>query len=150
MRVEFDEEFGLPVEEVYSYFRSPADWPRLFGAFGEVEDRGQGWHAVPLRGFPFPLVTRITRDEPLKRVQWEFEGFWRGEGQVDFTPTRRGVVVDGFEQISPRPLLFLAPLAERLFLAKRLERVWESGWRRLRRQATTRAEDAAPPSDEPH
>jgi hypothetical protein len=148
MRVEFDEEFGLPVEEVYPYFRSPADWPRLFGAFGQVKDRGEGWHSVPLRGFPFPLVTRITRDEPLNLVHWEFKGLWGGEGHVAFTPTSRGTVIRGFEQISPRPLLFLAPLAERLFLARRFERVWESGWRRLRRQAAARDAGAPPPSGE--
>ncbi|MCK5447661.1 MAG: hypothetical protein KAJ43_05925, partial [Gemmatimonadetes bacterium] len=81
MRVEFDEEFGVPVEQAYEYFRTPMNWPRLFGAFGEVEDRGQGWYAVTLRGFPFPLVTRITRDELLQSVEWTFEGFWHGEGQ---------------------------------------------------------------------
>ena len=146
MRIDFEEEFGLPVEEAYAYFRSPADWPRLFGAFGEVEDRGEGWHAVPLRGFPFPLVARITRDEPMKRVQWEFKGFWRGEGQVGFASTSSGVAIRGFEQVSPHRLLFLAPLAERLFLAKRFESVWESGWRRLRRQAAARDSGSAPPS----
>jgi len=148
MRVEFNEEFGLPVEEVYPYFRSPEDWPRLFGAFGPAEDRGQGWHAVPLRGFPFPLVARITTDEPMKHVRWQFEGFWCGVGQVSFAPTSHGVVIRGFEEVSPRPLLFLAPLAERLFLAKRLESVWESGWRRLRRQAATRHSSAPPLSGE--
>ena len=73
MRVEFDEEFGVPVAEAYEYFRSPLNWPRLFRAFGEPEDRGESWYAVPFRGFPFPLVTRITRDEPLQCVEWEFE-----------------------------------------------------------------------------
>jgi hypothetical protein len=138
MRVEFAEEFRVPVEDAYEYFRSPLHWPRLFRAFGEPEDRGGGWYAVPFRGFPFPLVTRITRDEPLRCVEWVFEGFWRGEAQVLFEPTPDGVLVRGYEQISPVRLLWLAPLAERLFLEGRFRKVWESGWRRLRRQAATR------------
>ena len=134
MLIEFHEEFGLPVERVYPYFRSPADWPGLFTAFGEAAELGQGWYAVPLRGFPFPLVATITLDEPLTRVQWIFKGFWRGEGDVSFSRTDRGVAVRGYERISPRPLLWLAPVVERLFLERRFQRVWASGWRRLRLQ----------------
>jgi hypothetical protein len=137
MRVAFNEEFAVPVEEVYEYFRSPLHWPRLFRAFGEPEDRGGGWYTVPFRGFPFPLVTRITRDQPLQCVEWVFEGFWSGEAQVLFEPTDDGVVIKGYEQISPVRLLWLAPLAERLFLEARFRNVWESGWRRLRLQAGT-------------
>jgi len=136
MRIEFDETIDLPVEEVYPYFRSPVDWPRLYGAFGEVEDRGDGWYAVPLARIPFPLVAKVTTDEPLERVRWTFKGFWKGEGEVNFVRTERGVALRGFETISPRPLLFLAPLVERLFLDRRFRAVWESGWRRLRRQAS--------------
>ena len=146
MLIEFDEEVDLPVEDVYPYFRSPLDWPRLYGAFGEVEDRGQGWYAVPLRGFPFPLVARGTKDEPLKSVQWTFEGVGRGEGQVSFAPRSRGVAILGFERISPQLPLGLGSLVERLFLAKRFEKVWESGWRRLRRQAAGRAGDPTQPT----
>ena len=145
MRVEFDEEFGVPVAEAYEYFRSPLHWPRLFRAFGEPEDRGEGWYAVPFRGFPFPLVTRITRDEPLQCVEWEFEGFWLGEAQVLFEPTPDGVVIRGYEQISPVRLRWLAPLVERLFFEARFRRVWESGWRRLRRQADTKGATSASP-----
>jgi hypothetical protein len=143
MLVEFDEEFAVSVEDAYAYFRSPADWPRLFGAFGDVEDRGGGWHAVPLRGFPLPLVARVTTAEPLKRVRWEFGGFWQGEGQVSFAPTSRGVLIRGYERISLRPLLWLAPLVERLLLEKRFKKVWESGWRRLREQAAARSRGAS-------
>jgi hypothetical protein len=143
MLIEFDEEFELPVEEAYPYFRSPMDWPRLFGAFGEVEGRGGGWYAVPLRGFPFPLVARVTRDEPLECVHWEFKGFWRGEGQVSFVPTSRGVVIRGYERVSPCLLPWLAPIVERLFLEKRFQRVWDSGWRRLGRQAASHTGDAS-------
>ena len=135
MLIEFDEELELPVEAVYPYFRSPTDWPRLYGAFGEVRDRGEGWYAVPLRRFPFPLVARITRDEPLRCVEWELGGFWRGEGRVFFVPTTLGVTVRGHERISAGPP-WLAALAERL-LEQRFRAVWASGWRRLRRQGRT-------------
>lgn len=134
MLLEFSEEFELPVEDVYPYFRTPRDWPRLYGRFGEVEDRGEGWYAVPLKGFPFPLVARMTGDEPLRCVRWEFKGFWRGAGEVSFSTTPGGVRVQGYERISVRPLLWLSPLVERLWLEKRFRAVWESGWRRLRRQ----------------
>lgn len=143
MLIKFDEAFELPVEDVYPYFRTPRDWPRLYGAFGEVQDRGGGWYAVPLRRFPFPLVARVTRDEPLRAVRWEFGGSWRGEGEVRFTPTAGGVAVQGHEAITLRPLGWLAPLVERLFLESRFTKVWESGWRRLRRQAAGRV-DALP------
>ena len=101
MLIKFDEELDLPVDDVYPYFRTPKDWARLFGAFGEVEDRGDGWYAVPLRRFPFPLVARVTKDEPLSAVRWEFGGSWRGGGNA-FTPTPRGVAVQGHEA-SPWP-----------------------------------------------
>jgi len=143
MLIRFAEELDLPVEEVYPYFRTAQDWPRLYGAFGEVVDRGDGWYAVPLRRFPFPLVARVTRDEPLECVRWEFGGAWRGDGEVRFTPTASGVAVQGYEEITLRPLGWLAPLVERLFLESRFTKVWESGWRRLRRQAAARA-GAAP------
>ena len=147
MRVEFDEEFGVPIEEAYEYFRTPMHWPRLFPAFGESRDRGDGWYEVPFRGFPFPLVTRITREEPLQCVEWVFEGFWPGDARVEFEPTNTGVVIKGYEQVSPRGLLWLAPLVERLFLEARFQNVWESGWRRLRRQAEARSDYSAPESE---
>ena len=147
MRVEFDEEFGVPVEQAYEYFRTPMNWPRLFGAFGEAKNRGDGSHAVPFKAFPVSLVTRITTDEPLQRVEWTFDGFWVGDGQVVFEPTTRGVVIRGYEQVSPRGLRLLAPLVEHLFLEKRFRAVWESGWRRLRRQAATMGENPAPDSE---
>lgn len=144
MLIEFDEEFDLPVDDVYPYFRTPNDWPRLYGAFGDVGDRGGGWYVVPLRRFPFPLVARVTKDEPLRKVQWEFRGFWRGEGEVRFTPTTRGVVVQGYERITVRPLPWLAPIVERLLLESKFRKLWESGWRRLRRQAANRGATVAP------
>ena len=132
MLIKFDHEFICSVEEAYSYFRTPRDWPRLFRAFGIAEERGDGWYTVPFRKLPFPLVTRITRDDPLQRVEWEFKGFWHGEGQVSFVPTEHGVIIRGFERISAKSLGFLAPFVEPLLLQKPFERVWESGWRWLR------------------
>jgi hypothetical protein len=140
MRIEFEEEFSVPVDEAYDYFRTPLNWPFLFPAFGEARDLGDGWHAVPFRVFPFPLVTRITRDEHLERVEWEFDGFWRGDARVSFEPTSRGVRIRGYEQVTPHRLLALAHVFERLFLEKRFREVWESGWRRLRRQAPARGD----------
>lgn len=135
MLLEFDEEIPLPVEAVYPYFRTPADWTKLYGTFGSVEDRGDGWYAVPLKRFPFPLVARITADEPLQRVAWEFRGFWRGDAEIVFAAIPGGVRVKGYERIAIRPLLRLSPLAERLFLEKPFRAIWNAGWRRLRRQA---------------
>ena len=135
MLIEFDEHFDLPVERVYPYFRTPRDWTRLYGAFGEVEERRDGWYAVPLRRFPFPLVARVVKDEPNRRVAWVFGGFWRGEGEVSFVPTDRGVAVRGYERIATGGFGALSRVLEQLFLERRFRQVWESGWRRLRREA---------------
>ena len=59
MRIAFRETFCLPVEDAFGYFPTPHDWVRLFGFAGQVSDRGDGWYAVPLKRFPFPLVTRV-------------------------------------------------------------------------------------------
>jgi uncharacterized membrane protein len=133
MIIRFEEQFEMPVEEIYRYFKTPMDWPRLYGAFGEVKDRGGGWVAVPLRGFPFPLVAKTTHDEPLRRVCWIFRGFWRGTGEVRFRERPGGVIVEGFEEIAIRPLGFLSPIVESLMLERRFRGIWEHGWRRLRK-----------------
>jgi len=135
MIIRFDEDLDLPVADVYGIFKTPVDWTRLYGSFGEVEDRGEGWFAVPLRGFPFPLVAKITDDEPLRRVRWVFRGFWRGVGEVRLSDRQGGVRVEGFEEIGVRPLGFLSPVVERLLLERRFRAIWSAGWRRLRRQA---------------
>lgn len=135
MLIEFDEHFDLSADQIYPYFRSPEDWPRLYGAFGEVQDRGDGWYAVPLRNFPFPLVAKMTKDESNKCVAWTFRGFWRGSGEVSFVPTDHGVRIQGYERISVRVLPVLSVFLERLFLERRFRRTWASGWRRLRRLA---------------
>lgn len=42
MIIRFKHEFSLPVEEVFSYFQTPADWARLYGLAGDVTDLGGG------------------------------------------------------------------------------------------------------------
>jgi len=135
MRVSFNESFALPVSEVYSYFRSPRDWTRLYGLMGEVKDLGDGWFSVPLESFPFPLVARNTELEPQRLVRWTFRGFWRGEGEVVFSEVAHGVAVRGYEEISLRYLGFLSPVVEKLLLERTFEAIWRSGWRRLERRA---------------
>lgn len=134
MIINFKHEFGLPVAEVYSYFRTPSDWTRLYGLAGEVEDLGDGWYAVPLQRFPFPLVARNTEQEENEVVRWVFRGFWRGRGEVRFTETARGVVVEGYEEIAVRWLFCLSPIIERLFLERTFHAIWEIGWHRLRKR----------------
>ncbi len=133
MLIRFSELIRLPAAEVYDYFKTPADWVRLFGFAGEVRDLGDGWHAIPLARFPFPLVARITGNEPNRLVRWTFRGFWRGEGEVRLVQQLDGVLVEGYESISPRWLPLLGPLLERMFMRREFERIWALGWRRLRR-----------------
>jgi hypothetical protein len=135
MLIRFREDVALPVADVYPYFQSPVDWVRLYGIAGAVEHRGDGWYAVPLRGFPFPLVARITRTEPGRLVRWVFRGFWRGEGEVCLHSHSGGTLIEGYELIAVRWLFLLSPLVEKLFLERQFRRIWASGWRRLRAQA---------------
>ena len=82
MIIQFRHEFSLPVEAVYSYFHTPADWVRLYGLAGAVKDLGEGWYAVPLKKFPFPLVAKNTEQTPNQLVRWVFRGFWCGGGMI--------------------------------------------------------------------
>ena len=134
MIIKFQHAFSLPVEELYSYFQTPADWTRLYGLAGDVKDLGSGWYAVPLKRFPFPLVAKNTEQKVNEFVSWAFRGFWRGRGEVRFTASPTGVVVEGYEEISVRYLFFLSPLIERLFLERSFRSIWEIGWRRLRKR----------------
>jgi hypothetical protein len=132
MRITFEESFRLPVEEIFGYFRTPADWVRLYGMFGAVEYRGDGWIAVPLKGFPFPLVAKVTEAEENRQVRWVFRGFWRGEGEVRLTSSEGVTTVAGYEEISIRWLGALSPLIERSALETRFRGIWRHGWKRLR------------------
>lgn len=133
MKITFREEFRLPLEQVYSYFQSPREWPRLYGLAGDVRERGEGWVSVPLQHFPFPLLARNTDCTPLEHVRWEFRGFWKGSGEVRFYRTGRQTVVEGYEEISIRWLGILSTLIERLFLQRTFRSIWALGWRRLRK-----------------
>lgn len=134
MLIRFDERFDAPVEELFRYFATPADWVGLYGRAGAVRDLGGGWFAVPLKGFPFPLIARTTELSVNQRVRWIFRGFWRGDGEILFTPAPGGVRLSGHERIAVRWLFFLSPVVEKLFLEKRFHAVWQLGWQRLRRR----------------
>lgn len=137
MHLEFHEEIPLSASEIYSYLRTPADWTRLYGSFGEVEDRGDGWFAVPMRRSPFPLLTKITTDEPERRVAWEFRGFWKGSGEVTLTPSRGNTLVAGYETVAIPRMLGVGSFLEHRFLEPRFKAIWASGWRRLRRMSVS-------------
>jgi len=139
MIIKFRHEFSLPVEAVYSYFQTPADWVRLYGLAGAVKDLGEGWYAVPLKKFPFPLVAKNTEQTPNELVRWIFRGFWRGRGEVRFTERPEGVIVEGFEEIAVRWLFFMSPLIEQLFLERDFRSIWEIGWRRLRKRESEKS-----------
>jgi len=139
MIIKFKHKFSLPVEEVYSYFRTPADWVRLYGLAGEVKDIGGGWYAVSLKKFPFPLVAKNTVQTPDELVRWIFQGFWRGRGEVRFTKCPEGVIVEGYEEIAVRWLFFVSPLIEYLFLERSFLSIWEIGWHRLRKRESEKA-----------
>lgn len=135
MRIQFSESIPLPAAEIYGYFKSPADWVRLYGFGGAVRDRGDGWFAVPLARFPFALVAKITAAEPDRLVRWTFRGFWRGEAEIRLAQRPHDVLVEGYEEIRMRWLPGLSALLEALFMEREFRRIWELGWRRLRRQA---------------
>lgn len=134
MHLEFDETFDLPPAVIYDYFKTPQDWVRLYEAFGDVSDKGDGWYAVPMRRFPFPLVTKMTVTEPGVEAAWDFKGFWNGHGEVHLKAIGSGTQVTGYETATMPRLLGLGPLVEKrlepLFVA-----LWESGWQRLRDRA---------------
>jgi haloalkane dehalogenase len=142
MIIRFREEFRLPASEIFSYFKSPGDWTRLYGSFGATRARGDGWFAVPLRRFPFPLVARMTAVDEPSLARWEFRGFWKGEGEVRVEPTGGGVVVEGYERIAVRWLGPFSRIAEALVLRRGFEAIWNHGWRRLRRAARLASDPA--------
>jgi hypothetical protein len=135
MRIEFSEFIPRPAEEVFPYFETPANWGRLYGLAGHIEDRGRGWYAVPLQRFPFPLVARVTALEPLSYVSWQFGGFWAGAGEVRFLVKPGGIQVEGFEDIRARWLPGLSSILEKLIMEQEFHRIWALGWRRLRNHA---------------
>jgi hypothetical protein len=79
-------------------------------------------------------VARNTEQKANELARWVFKGFWRGKGEVRFTESPNGLVVEGYEEITVRWLFFLSPLIERLFLERSFHSIWEIGWRRLRKR----------------
>ncbi len=134
MIIHFCEEFKLPVEEVFSYFETPADWARLYGFAGSVKDLGSGWFSIPLKWFPFPLVAKNTEVNPCKFVHWTFRGFWRGEGEVRFAESDGLILIEGYEEIGIRGLFLLSTVIEKLFLERQFRAIWQLGWRHLRKR----------------
>ncbi len=143
MIIEFNEHFRLPMAEVYSYFRRPADWTRLYGMAGNPMDLGDGWYAIGLKSFPFPLVAKNTEQRTGEMVRWVFRGFWRGRGEVRFVETTDGVTVEGFEEIAVRWLFILSPVFERMFLERSFRAIWEIGWHRLRKCEAVQGENSS-------
>jgi hypothetical protein len=137
LKIEFKESFRLPVSEVFRYFDTPADWTKLYGLAGIPKDLGDGWYAIALKRFPFPLVAKNTERQTNRLVKWTFRGFWRGRGVIRFSETAHGVLLEGFEEIAVRPLLCLSPVFERLFLERGFRSIWEIGWHRLRKLEST-------------
>ncbi len=133
MIIRFNEEFQISIDEMYENFITPAHWTRIFGFPAKARELNDGWYSVPLKNFPFPLEAKYTFEDPPSKVQWVFRGFWKGEGEIRLTPTDTGVLVQGFEKIAVRPLLFFSPLVERLFLEKSFRKIWDIGWYRLRK-----------------
>ena len=132
MRLEFDVATRLTPDEIYDFFRTPAEWPRLFPAFGAVSVGDDGWFKVAMHRSPFPLVAKNTADEPGQRVAWDLRGFWKGDGEVRFEATAAGTRVTGHEEINLPRLLGVGALLER-WAEPRFAAAWEGGWRRLRR-----------------
>lgn len=132
MRIEFRGQFALPMSEVFGYYPTPADWVRLYGFGGAARALGDGWHVVPLKHFPFPLVTRVMACRENEFVCWTFKGFWRGYAEMRFASHDGKVVVTGYEQIAVRWLFGLSPFVERWFLERTFRALWARGWRRLR------------------
>lgn len=136
MRLDFDVATRLSPEQVYAFFKTPADWPRLFPAFGEVSVRDDGWFTVPMHRSPVPLIAKNTVDDPGRRVAWDLRGLWKGDGEVRFELTGDGTRVTGHEEVTLPRLLGLGSQLEK-WAQPRFAAVWEGGWRRLRKMEPT-------------
>lgn len=137
MYLQFKEEFERPLNEIYAYFKTPADWTRLYSCGEPVKKLKDDWYAVSLNKFPFPLVAKVVEDHGEKKVRWIFSRFWRGVGEVQFSRIDGKTIVEGYEYIVPHGLWIFAPLFEKYLLQKGFVEIWERGWRRLRRKNFT-------------
>lgn len=131
MRIEFNETLSADPTTVFGYMRTPQDWTRLYGAFGRIRDQGDGWIAIPMRRFPFPLIARITELHEPHYVAWDLRGFFNGRGEVRVRPQEGGSVVEGFEEAAIPRLLGLGLVLEKRLLEARFRKLWAGGWRRL-------------------
>ncbi|MGZ4510809.1 MAG: hypothetical protein ACXVX4_05555 [Mycobacterium sp.] len=122
----------------FSVLRYPGHWATLYGAAGDTKVKGDGWYAVPLKRFPFPLVARNVEAQPDRLVRWVFGGFWRGVGEVRLTESGDSTVVEGFEYITAHGLWLLATLFEKRFMTGEFARIWALGWDRIRRNELQR------------
>lgn len=129
MRIDFDETVPARPDVVFDYFRAPTEWPRLYGAFGEVRELGGGWFAVPLSGSLPDLEARTIAVEPHRRAAWELRGTFIGKGEVNLEPRDGGTRITGFEEIAVKGLDDPDLLAE---MTRAFEAIWQMGWDRLR------------------
>ena len=129
----FKEEFDLPISQVFPYFKTPADWAKLYGTVKPTKNFKNNWYAIPLKMCPFPLVARNVFFDDEVKVRWEFGGFWRGIGEVNFFTKNGKTVVEGYEYISPYGLWLLASFVEKHFMEKQFQNIWDLGWKRIRK-----------------
>lgn len=135
MYLDFKEEFDIPISEVYPYFETPSDWAKLYGVVKPSMILKDGWHSIPLKMFPFPLIAKNVLSEPEARVRWIFGGFWRGVGEVNFSKENGNTIIEGFEYIIPHGLWIFSSLFERYFMEKEFQRIWNLGWKRIRKSS---------------
>lgn len=135
MYIEFQQEFNLPIDKVFSYFKGPIEWMNLYGKVSNAKHLKNEWKRIPLKKFPFPLVAKMIVREENKRVKYIFGGFWRGIAEIHFSETNGKTLISGYEYITPHGLWIFASLAERLFMKKEFERVWNLGWKRLHKMS---------------
>ncbi len=133
MRLDFDIATDLAPGQVYEYFCTPNEWPRLFPAFGEAIELQDGWVKVPIRKSPFALIAKVTVAEPAQRVAWELRGFWKGRGEIQLQDLQDGTRLTGYEKVAPPRLLGWGGLLQR-WAEPRFAAIWETGWRRIRRE----------------
>jgi len=133
MYLHFKEEFNLPVREVYPYFKTPSDWAKLYGIVKPSKILKNGWHSIPLKMFPFPLVAKNVSSHKEKKVRWIFGGFWRGVGEINFSTSDDKTQVEGFEYITPHGFWIFSSIFETVFMEKEFKRIWNLGWKRIRK-----------------
>ncbi len=129
MRIDFDEQVPVPPAVAFDYLRSPTEWPRLYGAFGEVRDLGEGWYAVPMAGAGADLEARVTSLEQDRHAAWDLRGVFAGKGEVNLVPSEDGTRITGFEEITVAGVDDPEILAT---MTRAFEAIWQMGWDRLR------------------